>query len=173
MSNKLNKDLSVISVNFLKPLKELLGILSFLLCKSSDMEINSSAWLKLRSPTSNLKLKHMVSYLTPVLLCEEFSRDVYIQCCYTLLQLRYLPIWLFRIKGIHIVKHEIKSNQCLALVRQKQILRSNRYEILRKQNHEDFFIQLLNAWLHFNNSNVYRRNSWPSHIFKPTHQTRL
>ena len=39
----------------------------------------------------------------------------------------------------------LKSNQGLALVRQKQILRSNRYEILRKQNHEDFFIQLLNA----------------------------
>ena len=47
----------------------------------------------------------------------------------------------------------LKSNQGLALVRQKQILRSNRYEILGIQNNEDFSIQLLNAWLHFTNNN--------------------
>ena len=40
-----------------KPVVELAGFLSFLLCKSSNMETNSFIWLKLRSPTSNLKLK--------------------------------------------------------------------------------------------------------------------
>ena len=33
---------------------------------------------------------------------------VHIQCCYTLLQVKYLPISLTRIKGIQIRDHEIK-----------------------------------------------------------------
>ena len=44
-------------------------------------------------------------YLT---LCEEFARRVHSQYCYTLLELRYLPISLIRIKGIQIGDHEIK-----------------------------------------------------------------
>ena len=46
----------------------------------------------------------------------------------------------------------LNSNQGLALFRQKQILRYNRHKNLQKQNNEDFFIQLLNAWLHFTNN---------------------
>ena len=46
---------------------------------------------------------------------------------------------------------------------------------LLKQNNGDFFIQLLNAWLHFTNNflppNVCKRNSRPTHIFKSTIQT--
>ena len=47
-SNKLNKSLSVISLEL---------ILSFLLCISSDMETNSFTCFKLHIPISNLKLK--------------------------------------------------------------------------------------------------------------------
>ena len=36
---------------------ELIGILTFLLCISSDMEANSFIWLKMYTPTSSLKLK--------------------------------------------------------------------------------------------------------------------
>ena len=50
VSNKLNKNLSVISL-------ELIGILTFLLCISSDMETNSFTWLKMYTPISNIKLK--------------------------------------------------------------------------------------------------------------------
>ena len=46
----------------------------------------------------------------------------------------------------------LNSNQDLALFRQKQILRYNRHKNLQKQNYEDFFIQLLNAWLDFTNN---------------------
>ena len=45
----------------------------------------------------------------------------------------------------------LNSNQVLALFRQKQILRYNRHKKLQKQNNEDLFVQLLNAWLHFIN----------------------
>ena len=41
----------------------------------------------------------------------------------------------------------------MALFRQKQILRSTSLKHLQKQNDEDFFIQLLNAWLHFTDNN--------------------
>ena len=51
----------------------------------------------------------MASYLTPLPLCEEFASGVHSQCCYTLLQLRYLPISLIRIKEIQIGDHEIKT----------------------------------------------------------------
>ena len=44
------------------------------------------------------------------------------------------------------------SNQGLALSRQKQILRYNWHKNLQKQNDEEFFIQLLNVWLHFTNN---------------------
>ena len=50
VSNKLNKNLSVIS-------SELIGILTFLFCISSDMETNSFTWLKMYTSISNLKLK--------------------------------------------------------------------------------------------------------------------
>ena len=47
----------------------------------------------------------------------------------------------------------LNSNQGLALFKQKQILSSNRNKNLQKQNNQDFFIQLLNVWLHFTNNN--------------------
>ena len=50
VSNKLNKNLSVISL-------ELIGISTFLLWISSNMETNSFTWLKMYTPISNLKLK--------------------------------------------------------------------------------------------------------------------
>ena len=46
---------------------------------------------------------------------------------------------------------------------------------LQQQNNEDFSMQLLYAWLHLTNNNfpprpyIYRRNSCPAHIFKPTY----
>ena len=46
----------------------------------------------------------------------------------------------------------LKSNQVLDLFRQKQIIRYSRHKNWKKQNNEDFFIQLLNAWLHFTNN---------------------
>ena len=46
----------------------------------------------------------------------------------------------------------LHSNQGLALFRQNQIIRSIRHKNLQKHNNEDFFIELLNAWLHFTNS---------------------
>ena len=49
VSNKLNKNLSVISL-------ELIGNLTFVLCISSDMETNSFTWLEMHTPISNLKL---------------------------------------------------------------------------------------------------------------------
>ena len=49
-SNKLNKNPSVLSF-------ELIGILTFLLSISSDMDTNSFRWLKMHIPISNLKLK--------------------------------------------------------------------------------------------------------------------
>ena len=50
----------------------------------------------------------MASYLTPLPLCKAFARSVHSQCCYRLLQLRYLSVSLIRIKGIQIGDHEIK-----------------------------------------------------------------
>ena len=47
----------------------------------------------------------------------------------------------------------LNYNQDLPLFRQKQILRSSSHKHLQKQNNEDFFIQLLNTWLHFTNNN--------------------
>ena len=51
----------------------------------------------------------MVSYLTSLPLCEEFARGVHCQCCYILLQLRYLPVSLTKFKGVQIGDHEIKK----------------------------------------------------------------
>ena len=50
----------------------------------------------------------MVSYFTPLPLREEFAKGVHCQYCYTLFQLRYLPISLKRAKGIQIEDHRIK-----------------------------------------------------------------
>ena len=47
----------------------------------------------------------------------------------------------------------LNSNQGLALLRQKQILRSNRNKHLQKQNNKYYFVQLPNAWLHFKINN--------------------
>ena len=46
----------------------------------------------------------------------------------------------------------LNSKKCLALFRQKQIFRYNWHKNLQKQNNGDFFIQLLNAWLHVTNN---------------------
>ena len=46
LSNKMNKNLSVISL-------ELIGISTFLFSLSSDMETNSFTWLKMYTPISN------------------------------------------------------------------------------------------------------------------------
>ena len=54
VSNKLNKNFFVISP---KSLVEWTGILSFLSCKSLDMEKKSFVWLKLHTPIFNLKLQ--------------------------------------------------------------------------------------------------------------------
>ena len=48
------------------------------------------------------KIKIIATYLTPLPLFEEFARSFHFQCCYTLLQLRYLPISLIRNKEIQI-----------------------------------------------------------------------
>ena len=62
------------------------------------------------------------------------------------------------------------------LFRQKQIIRSIRYKKMQKQNNEVFFFQLVNAGLNFANfptPTSMEKNSLPTNIFKPTHQTRL
>ena len=46
----------------------------------------------------------------------------------------------------------LNSNHGLALFRQNQILRPIVHRNLQKYNNEDFFIQLLNAWLRFANN---------------------
>ena len=46
----------------------------------------------------------------------------------------------------------LNYKQGLAFFRQKQVLRFNSHKYLQKQNNEDFFIRLINAWLHFTNS---------------------
>ena len=48
------------------------------------------------------------------------------------------------------------SDQDLAPSQQKQILTdlSTSHKSLQKQNNEDFFIQLLYAWLHLTNNNI-------------------
>ena len=52
------------------------------------------------------------------------------------------------------LKLTLDSDQDLALSRQKQILRSTSPTNLQNQNNEDFFIQLLYAWLHLTNNNL-------------------
>ena len=48
----------------------------------------------------------------------------------------------------------LNSNQDVAFVRQKEILRSNRHKNLQKQSNEDFFVQLLNAWIYLAKNNL-------------------
>ena len=47
----------------------------------------------------------------------------------------------------------LNSNQSLALFRKNQILRSIRHKNLQNHNSEDFFLQILIAWLYFTNNN--------------------
>ena len=47
----------------------------------------------------------------------------------------------------------LNTNQGPAFFRQNQILRSIRHKNLQNYNNEDFFLQLLNAWLLFTNNN--------------------
>ena len=62
----------------------------------------------------------------------------------------------------------LKSNPGLALSRQKQILRSKRNKNLQKQSNEDLFIQILNAWLHFANSDFPTPTSIEEVLDQPT-----
>ena len=59
---------------------------------------------------TNIQSKNEInaSCLTLLPLCKKFARSVHFQCCYTSLQLKYLPISLIRIKGIEIKDHGIK-----------------------------------------------------------------
>ena len=52
---------------------------------------------------------------------------------------------------LHWLNLILNSNQGLALFRQNQILCSTRHRNLQNNNN-DFFIQLLNVWLHFTNN---------------------
>ena len=107
VSNKLNKNLSVISS---KSLVEWIGILPFLFCKKLDMEKNSFVRLKLHTSTSSLKLKKMVSYLTLLPLCKGIS----ICLLSSVLYIRAAQVLANfidankRIKGVQIGDHEIK-----------------------------------------------------------------
>ena len=47
------------------------------------------------------------------------------------------------------LKLTLNSDEDLALSQQKQILKN-----FQKQNNEDFFVQLLFAWLHLTNNNI-------------------
>ena len=53
----------------------------------------------------------------------------------------------------------IKLNSELIIKAKKKILRPNRQKRLQKQNTEDFFIQLLNVWLHLYNNNFHTPKS--------------
>ena len=63
----------------------------------------------------------------------------------------------------------LNSNQGLALFRQKEILRYNSHKNLQKQNNEDFFIQLLNVWLHFTNNKFPAPMSIEEILHQPIH----
>ena len=63
----------------------------------------------------------------------------------------------------------LNSNQGLALFRQKQILSYNWHKNLQKQDNEDFFIQLINVWLHFTNSNFSAPMSMEEILHQPIH----
>ena len=64
----------------------------------------------------------------------------------------------------HTVSIELNSNQGLVLFRQKQMRRSTRHINSQKQNNDDFFIQLLNAWFHFTN-NEFPTSTYTEEIF--------
>ena len=61
----------------------------------------------------------------------------------------------------------LNSNQDLAFSRQKRIIRSKRLTNLQKQNNEDFFIQLPNAWLYFINKNFSSPTSLEEFMTNP------
>ena len=71
---------------------DLIAISSFLLCFFTKIQ-------------SKIRINGLISYSS---LCAEFARGVCSQCCYILLQLRYLPISFVIIKGIQIGDHEIE-----------------------------------------------------------------
>ena len=62
----------------------------------------------------------------------------------------------------------LNHKQGLSLFRQKQTLRSTSHKSLQKQNNEDFFIQLLNLWLHFTNKNFPPPTSVENILDQPT-----
>ena len=66
----------------------------------------------------------------------------------------------------------LNYNQDLALFRQNQIIRPNRHKHLQKQNNKDFFVQLLNAWLHFTNNNFPAPTSVKEIIDQPIFSNR-
>ena len=157
MSNKQNINLSVISLDFLS--------------KNLDLETNSFTWLKLHSPTSNLKLK-IVSFLTPSPLCEQFARGVHSQHCYTLLRLRYLLISLIRIKGIQIGDHQIKILNFAddTTIFLKDITCLNRIQVILKQ-YEDAstskinFLKIKPYRLEHTKIELINQNKWNGHNF--------
>ena len=63
----------------------------------------------------------------------------------------------------------MNSNQGLALFRIKQILRYNWHKNLQKQNNDDFFIHLLNVWLHFTNNKSPAPMSIEQILHQPIH----
>ena len=58
---------------------------------------------------------------------------------------------LERSHAVFWLKLIMNSDQGLAFSRQKQILTAL---LVKKKNNEDFFIQLLYAWLHLTNDNI-------------------
>ena len=63
----------------------------------------------------------------------------------------------------------LNSNQGLAPLRQKQILRYNWHKNLQKQNNENFFIQLLNVPLNFTNNKFPASMSIEEILHQPIH----
>ena len=61
----------------------------------------------------------------------------------------------------------LNSDQGLVLFRQKQILRCTSHNNLQKQNNEDFFIQLLYAWLHLTNNKFTASCLYKRFLTKP------
>ena len=137
------------------------------------MEANSLTWLKLWSPTFNLKLKKMAYYLTTLPLCKEFARGIHSQYCYGLLQMRYLPISLIRIRGIRIGVHEIKivnfSDSTTIFLREIACL--NRVQVILIQ-YEDASSSKINFskakpyWLEYIKIEWINQDKWNRHKFQ-------
>ena len=76
---------------------------------------------------------------------------------------KYLMLYWLNINLI------LNSYQGLALLRQKKIPRYNSHKNLQKQDNEDFFIQLINVWLHFTNNNFSAPMSMEEILHQPIH----